>query len=374
MVACISKMGPGRVKTRASNLSVEFFSQSRVRASRSGQYCHSIAAGIAPGRKRKLSRSLTNAIFAFPPLPWNCRGGDPMEGGRKKATGAASMPGPFDRFAIRVAVRARRLRQWHLRERERAKPGWWLCPLFDAVIGPQQPRGGTSPGRPSIGHGAQIARGGPCVEREGQAGSLLQREVGGGEDIRVARREQEVDLGGPRADSLYAAKGWNGFRSTFAFEHGEIEPAGKRCLLDRPQGADFGRRISSGAQHVFSRRGELFGRDAAQRGFEPVVDRPARRNRDLLAGDDEHEPLEAAIEPADRDGAGLCGQRGENRMSLRELRDMPREVLVRLDEPRHDRTASNANRAASTSPICRSAQRSKAQIGSVSDRPSAVSR
>ena len=92
------------------------------------------------------------------------------------------------------------------------------------------------------------------------------------------------------------------------------------------------------------------------------------------AGDDEHEPLEASVEPADGDAAGLGGQGREHRMRLRKLRDMPRKVLVRLDEPRHGWAASKATRAASTWPKCCSAQRSKAQIGSVRDRPSAVSR
>ena len=58
------------------------------------------------------------------------------------------------------------------------------------------------------------------------------------------------------------------------------------------------------------------------------------RNRNLLAGNDEHEPLEASVEPADWDAAGLGGQGREHRMRLRKLRDMPRKVLVRMDEPR----------------------------------------
>ena len=67
-----------------------------------------------------------------------------------------------------------------------------------------------------------------------------------------------------------------------AFERGEVELAGKRRLLDRPQSADFRRGKSSGAEHVIAGRRELFRRDAVQRGFEPVVNGPARRNRNLL--------------------------------------------------------------------------------------------
>ena len=116
----------------------------------------------------------------------------------------------------------------------------------------------------------------PAIEGEGEAGRLLQGEVGGGEDVGVARREQEVDFGGPGADALDAAKGGNGVIGASAFERGEVELAGKRRLLDCPQGADLRRGKSGGAEQVIAGRGELFRRDALQGSFEPVVNGPAR--------------------------------------------------------------------------------------------------
>ena len=161
------------------------------------------------------------------------------------------MPGPFGRLASRLA-QERPCRASGLNR------GRGFAALPDPVNSPQQARGGTSPGRPGVGHRAQIARRGPSVKREGQARGLLQGEVGAGEDIRVACREQEVDLGGPGADALYAAKGWDGFLGTFAFERGQIEPAGEGRLLDRPQGADFGRGKTGGPEHIVARRRQAF--------------------------------------------------------------------------------------------------------------------
>lgn len=146
--------------------------------------------------------------------------------------------------------------------------------------------------------------------------SAGQRDVAGREDVRSFEGEQEVDLGGPGAETTDGADGGDGFVVTHRGDTGVVEPS---VGIGGGEGAgmgDLGARQAGATQGVIVERKEAFRGKRARQDREAAPDRAGGLVADLLAHDGLQQASEAggAAAPWQRASAGLdAGERAMRR-------------------------------------------------------------
>ena len=159
----------------------------------------------------------------------------------------------------------------------------------------------------------------------------------------MAEAEQEIDVGGPRADALDRGQPAVGFRAGKGDEVVEVE-AVERGGGDGAERPDLRRGKSRRAEIGVARSGEILGAAVGKGGGEAVPDRRGARHRELLADDDAGEPDEAGRAATERHLAGDADDLAEPPVALAEVGQPLGDVGLALDDPQRTVFAGHADR------------------------------
>ena len=177
--------------------------------------------------------------------------------------------------------------------------------LFDRpIIGPQQPRRHSAPRPPRLGQRDDFLRGRPRRQREGKPRGFLQGKIAGRPGIRMAKAEQQVDVGRPRPDAVDGAQRLMGGIGRHVRQRVAIERAARDGPGDLLEGADLGRRQAEPGEPVGARPDQGLRGERIVGGGEPSPDRAGARGRKLLGHHDAGDSRKAAGAAPQRQGSG----------------------------------------------------------------------
>ena len=141
------------------------------------------------------------------------------------------------------------------------------------------------------------------LQVQGHLGGFLQRQVAGGESVRMAKAKQEENVRRPWTDPFDRDQRLMGVLSVEIGKALKIEAALNDRLGERAQSADFGVRQSAGAQVLFCRLGDFSRLEGHDERLQSAENGGGAGRRHLLRHNDCSQSRKARLPPAKRRGA-----------------------------------------------------------------------
>ena len=211
--------------------------------------------------------------------------------------------------------------------------------LHRAIVRPQQPRRHGAPGSPSLGDFLELLRGRALALLERELCCLLQREVTGRKRVGMADARQEINVGGPGADTFQSDQRGVGFIGGKLGERVEIDRSVADGTGDGAESRNLRGRQPGTLQLRRARGEQVVMIEGCERLFKSRPDRRCARRRELLRADDRSEPGNPAVRrrkggwPA---SARISSKRGSSCRSAVRPASISASVSIREDMIRED--------------------------------------
>ena len=128
------------------------------------------------------------------------------------------------------------------------------------------------------------------LQAEADLDRFLYRDIAGRPGVAMAEAEQQVDVGGPRADAMQRRQRMVRGVGVLFRQHVEVQSLGGQFARDVLQRLDLGGGKAEPSEALGARLADGLGIERIERGREASPDRRGTRGGELLAADDCRQP------------------------------------------------------------------------------------
>jgi len=214
-------------------------------------------------------------------------------------------------------------------------PAIALALLDRPVVGPPKMRCRAAHRTPRLGERRHLLCGGARLQPKSDFHRFLHREIARRPGIAMAEAEQQIDVGGPRADAVQRGQRVVRGVGVLVRQHVEIEPLGGDLAGEILHGLDLRRRQAEPAEPARARLAQAVMVERIERSADSGPDCRSTRGRQLLAADDVGQSGKARLAPPQRRHARDLEHRFEPRVLLDQRVDGRFEVGLGVEVEGH---------------------------------------